>query len=157
MRTAFFWRVSSGWAILLAAVVLAAVGCSLTTEYQRQKGIPSSDTVTRMGEAAWRVEVSGYVTNSRQKVFSALLRRCAEVTSQAGYDYFIVTGGEVRGENDFQPVPLAASVPERSAGGGRSGGSRVSQRYHGTALFKAFKGKKPADNPLAFDAREFLP
>jgi hypothetical protein len=157
MRTTLWWRTACGWVILLTAGALAAAGCSLTTAYQKEKGTPSSETVTRMGEAAWRIDLSGYVTNSRQKVLSTLLRRCAEVTSRAGYDYFIVTGGEVYGENDPQPAPLATYAPESSAPGGQEGSLRVNQRYNGTALFQAFKGKKPADNPLAFDAREFLP
>ena len=157
MRTTLWWRTASGWAILLTAAVLSAAACSLTTAYQKEKGTPSSDTVTRMGEAAWRIELSGYVTNSRQKVLSTLLRRCAEVTSRAGYDYFIVTGGEVYGENDPQPAPLATYAPEGSPAGRQEGALRVNQRYNGTALFQAFRGKKPEDNPLAFYAREFLP
>ncbi len=157
MRTTVWWGTASGYAILLVWAALAAAGCSLTTAYQKEKGTPSSDTVTRMGEAAWRIDLSGYVTNSRQKVLSTLLHRCAEVTAQAGYDYFVITGGEVYGENDPQPAPLATYAPEGSAGGRQEGALRVSQRYNGTALFQAFKGKKPADNPLAFDAREFLP
>ena len=157
MRSTLVWRFASGWAFLLTALAFAAAGCSFTTEYQRQKGTPSSDTITRMGESAWRIELSGYVTNSRQNVLSMLMRRCAEVTVQAGYDYFVVTGGEVVGENDPQPSPLSTYAPQGSAAGGDGGPVRVSQRYHGTAIFQAFKGKKPADNPLAFDAREFLP
>lgn len=157
MRTTHLWNTAAGSAILLVWAALAAGGCSLTTAYQKEKGTPSSDTVARMGEAAWRIDLSGYVTNSRQEVLSTLLRRCAEVTSQAGYDYFLVTGGEVTGENDPQPAPLATYAPEGPAAGRQEGALRVSQRYNGTALFRAFKGKKPADNPLPFDAREFLP
>ena len=150
-------RSASGWAILLTVTVLAAAGCSLPTAFQRERGTPSTDIVTRLGESAWRIELSGYVTNSRQMVLSTLLRRCAEVASQAGYDYFILTGGEVYGENDPQSMPLATYAPESTAEGRTEGALRISQRYHGTALFRAFKGEKPADNPLAFDVREFLP
>jgi hypothetical protein len=35
------------------------------------------------------------------------------------------------------------------------GSARLSQRYSGSVLFQVFKGEKPPDNPLAFDAREF--
>ena len=157
MRRSLLWSAAAGWAILLTATVISAAGCSLATAYQKEKGTPSSDTVTRMGDAAWRIDLSGYVTNSRQKVTSTLLRRCAEVTVQARYDYFIVTGGEVSGENDPQPAPLSTYTPESSAPGGQGGSLRINQRYNGTALFQAFKGKKPEGNPLAFDAREFLP
>ncbi len=157
MRMRLFRRGAPGWAILPLAAAFLAAGCSLTTAYQKEKGTPSSDIVTRMGEAAWRIELTGYLTTSRQKVLSTLLRRCAEVTVQAGYDYFVITGGEVVGENDPQPAPLSTYSPEGSAGVRDGGALRVSQRYHGTALFQAFKGRKPADNPLAFDAREFLP
>jgi|GEM_PF-6821071 len=119
MRRSLLWSAAAGWAILLTATVISAAGCSLATAYQKEKGTPSSDTVTRMGEAAWRIDLSGYVTNSRQEVLATLIRRCAEVTSQAGYDYFIVTGGEVYGENDPQPAPLATYAPEGSPAGTR--------------------------------------
>ena len=157
MRTPFFLRAAFGWVLLLTTAALVPAGCSLSTAFQRERGTPSTDIVTRLGESAWRIELSGYVTNSRQEVLTTLLRRCAEVTSQAGYDYFILTGGEVYGENDPQSMPLATYAPESSAEGRTEGALRINQRYNGTALFRAFEGEKPADNPLAFEVREFLP
>ena len=157
MRTPFFLRAAFGWVLLLTTAALVPAGCSLPAVFQRERGTPSTDIVTRLGESAWRIELSGYVTNSRQEVLTTLLRRCAEVTSQAGYDYFILTGGEVYGENDPQSMPLATYAPESSAEGRTEGALRINQRYNGTALFRAFEGEKPADNPLAFEVREFLP
>lgn len=156
MRDSSLWRTVPVWAILLITAVLAAAGCSFPTAYQREKGTPAVDTVTRLGDAAWRIDMSGYVTNSRRKVTSALLRRCAEVTVQAGYDYFVVTGGQVSGENEPQPVPLATYSLEGPPTPTQEGALRISRRYSGTALFQAFKGQKPEDDPLAFDARELL-
>lgn len=100
MRDSSLWRTVPVWAILLITAVLAAAGCSFPTAYQREKGTPAVDTVTRLGDAAWRIDMSGYVT--------------------------------------------------------QEGALRISRRYSGTALFQAFKGQKPEDDPLAFDARELL-
>ena len=75
------------------------------------------------------------------------------VTLENGYDYFIVSGGEVRGENEIQSTPFAGSSPESPSGSLAEGSAGLTQRYSGSVLFQVFKGETPPDNPLAFDAR----
>ncbi|MGA6993705.1 MAG: hypothetical protein WBX50_07390 [Candidatus Deferrimicrobiaceae bacterium] len=143
---------------VLTAVVTLSLGvclsaCSLTPPFRKEAGPPTSHTVTRIGETAYRIDLQGLASTSRHGVTSHLLKTAASVTLKEGYDYFIVSGGEVRGENEMQSTPFAGSSPESPSGSLAEGTARLSQRYSGSVLFHIFKGKKPPDNPLAFDAR----
>jgi len=143
--------------ILTAAVTLAMGICLSTCLYpngfRKEAGPPTSHTVTRIGDAAYRIDLQGLASTSRHGVTLHLLKQAASVTLEKGYDYFIVSGGEVRGENEMQSTPFAGSSPESPSGSLAEGTARLSQRYSGSVLFHIFKGEKPPDNPLAFDAR----
>ena len=106
-----------------------------------------------MGDAAYRIDLEGVERTSRQGVITDLLTRAAAVTLEAGCDYFIVSGGEIRAENELQATPFAGSSPESPSASVIESSARLSQRYSGSVLFQVFKGEKPKDNPLAFDAR----
>lgn len=143
--------------ILTAAVTLALgiclSACSLIPAFRKQAGPPTSHIVTRFGDAAYRIDLQGLASTSRQGVISSLLEKAASVTLEAGYDYFLVSGGEVRGENEMQATPFGGSSPESPSGSLAEGSARLSQRYSGSVLFHIFKGEMPPDNPLAFEAR----
>jgi hypothetical protein len=143
--------------ILTAAVTLVLgiclSACSLIPAFRKEAGPPTSHTVTRIGDAAYRIDLQGLASTSRHRVTWHLLERAASVTLEEGCDYFIVSGGEVRGENEMQSTPFAGSSLESPSGSLAEGTARLSQRYSGSVLFHIFKGKKPPDNPLAFDAR----
>ncbi len=138
---------------LALGVCLSA--CSLTPGFRKETGPPTSHTVSRVGDAAYRIDLQGLASTSRHGVTLHLLKRAASVTREEGYDYFIVNGGEVRGENEIQATPFAGSFPESPSGSMVEGSARLSQRYSGSVLFHVFKGEKPPDNPLAFDPTEF--
>lgn len=145
---------------ILTAVVTLALGvylsaCSLTSGFFNDTGPSTSSSLTRVGEAAYRIDLQGLASTSRQGVTSHLLKRAASVTLEEGYDYFIVGGGEVRAENEIRTTPVTGSLPESPSGSMVVGSARTSQRYSGSVLFHVFKGEKPPDNPLAFDPREF--
>ncbi|MGA7105834.1 MAG: hypothetical protein WBX49_10860 [Candidatus Deferrimicrobiaceae bacterium] len=143
--------------ILIFAVTLLLgnwlAACSLTPAFRNETGPPTSHTVTRMGDATYRIDLQGLGSTSRDGVTSYLLKRAASVTLEEGCDYFIVSGGEVRGDNEMQSTPFAGSSPESPSKSLAEGTARLSQRYSGSVLFHIFKGEKPKDNPLAFDAR----
>jgi len=143
--------------ILTAAVTLALgvclSACSLIPGFRKETGPPTSSSLTQVGDTAYRVDLQGLASTSRHGVTSNLLKRAASVTLNEGYDYFIVSGGEVRGENEMASTPFAGSFPESPSGSMVEGSARLSQRYSGSVLFHVFKGEKPPDNPLAFDAR----
>jgi hypothetical protein len=143
---------------ILTAAVTLAIGaslsaCSLTSWFRKEPPPQASYDVARVGDATYRIDLQGLESTSRHGVTLNLLRRAASVTLEEGYDYFIVSGGEVRGENEVRPVPFAGSYPESPSGSLAEGAAGLSQRYSGSVLFHIFKGEKPPDNPLAFDAR----
>ena len=145
--------------ILTSAVTLALgvclSACSLTSWFGKETGPPTSHTVTRVGDTAYRIDLQGLASTNRRVVTLHLLKGAASVAQEKGYDYFIVSGGEVRGENEIQATPVAGSSPESPSRSMVEGSARLSQRYSGSVLFHVFKGEKPPDNPLAFDVREF--
>lgn len=145
---------------IITAAVTLAIGvslsaCSLSSWFRKETGPPTSSSLTWVGDAAYRIDLQGLASATPQGVRLHLLKRAASVTLEKGYDYFIVSGGEVRGENEVRPVPLAGLYPESPSGSLAEGSAGLSQRYSGSVLFHVFKGEKPPDNPLAFDAREF--
>lgn len=146
-------RIRSAAASFALAVCLSA--CLYPDGFRKEAGPPTSHTVTRMGDAAYRIDLQGLASTSRQGVTLHLLKQAASVTREQGYDYFIVSGGEVRGDNEMQSTPFAGSSPESPSGSLAEGSARLSQRYSGSVLFHIFKGEKPPDNPLAFYATDF--
>ena len=141
------------WVAGTLAVTACLSACSLSHGFRKKSGPPASHTLTRMGDAAYRIDFEGLERTSRQGVITDLLTRAAAVTLEAGCDYFIVSGGEVRGENEMQATPFGGSSPESPSGSLAEGSARLSQRYSGSVLFHIFKGEMPPDNPLAFEAR----
>jgi hypothetical protein len=152
MRTKRFLPVA---ATLALAVCLS--GCILITWFQKDPAPTSSQSVTRMGDTVYRIDLQGFESTGRHKMTSSLLKSAAAVTLQAGYDYFIVSGGEVREENEIQATPAARTFLDSPGGSLVDSSARVSQRYFGSVLFHVYKGEKPPDNPLAFDAHSLSP
>lgn len=146
---------------ILTAIITLALGvwstaCSFTTGYQKETGPPTSYSLTRMGDAVYRVDLQGLESTTKQGVTLELLKRAAQVTKKEDGNYFIVTGGEVLGDNEIRATPFAGLFPESPSGSQGEGTARVTQRYAGSVIFRIFKGEKPADNPLAFDVAEFI-
>jgi hypothetical protein len=142
-------------ATLALAVCLSA--CILVTWFHTDTALTSSKSVTRMGDTVYRIDLQGLESTSRHEMTSNLLKSAAAVTLEAGYDYFIVSGGEVREENEMQATPAARIFLVSPGGPLVDSSARVSQRYFGSVLFHVYKGEKPLDNPLSFDAHSFSP
>ena len=108
-----------------------------------------------------------------------VLLRCAEVTAEAGYDYFVIV--EASDTSKSAPIVMPGSSTSYTTGGasgyastygnmtyGSTTGSATTQttstpgyafniRLPGsTVTIKAFHGKKPDDNPMTYDAREVM-
>ena len=142
----------------LTAIATLSLGfflsaCSYISAFRKEAAPQASYDVTQIGDATYRIDLQGLESTSRNGVTSHLLERAASITLKEGCDYFIVSGGEVRGENEMQATPFAGSTPESPSGSLAEGTARLSQRYYGSVLFHIFKGEMPAGNPLAFDAR----
>jgi hypothetical protein len=122
---------------LVAVAALALAACA--TPYQKM-GFRGGYEDTRVDETTFIVEFSGNAFVSRGTVDTYIHYRCAELTLEAGYDYFVVlkdvAGGGMYGTASYGSV----SVSEKPAS---------------TVHIKIFKGKKP-DDPYAYDAREII-
>lgn len=109
----------------------------------------------------YRVWFAGNSATPRETVEDYVLYRAAEVTLENGYDYFVLsdrsTGGQDR---DAGRVGVGvggirfggSSAVSIGLGTGMGVGSNA--KYYGQADATLMKGKKPADNPSAYDARE---
>jgi hypothetical protein len=94
-----------------------------------------------------------------------LLYRCAEVTRQYGFDYFIIRNGETEAATGY--ISNYSSTTNASAVGAGtyalgsaqtySSGSSMPIRKYGTeATIHMFAGTKPPGDSNAYDARETI-
>jgi len=146
--------------IALAAAIAAvlACACATLTPYQPARN-GEGYSEQRLESNRYRVAFAGNSATSRQTVENYLLYRAAELTLDNGYDYFELSGGAIERE--------ARSASGLSFGfGGFSFGSNAAfgvgvgtstaegPAYHDEADVVMFHGRKPDDDPVAFDAHE---
>ncbi len=146
--------------VALSLLVFSLVGCS--TPYQR-KGFTGGFSDSRIDASTFLVEFKGNGATSQQTVQTYLLYRCAELTAEAGYDYFILAGADTGAEHLSIAMPGHYSgTTTGSAGFATTTGTYTPgpvlpvTKFNASAIIKAFHGEKPADNPAAFNAREVL-
>ena len=115
---------SEWFAYLTVALLLA--GCA-TTQYE-PLAESRGDLVTQLKEDTYRVEYRVNPFTSQEVLDEFLLRRCADITLQQGYDYFAMT-------EKFIILSYHRST---------------------SVTLKMFKGQKPAGVSLYYDAKEEL-
>ena len=125
----------------------------------------------RIDSNAFLVAFRANAYTPQEAVESYLLRRCAEVTVGADYDYFVII--QSKAIDRSVPVMMPGSSTSYSQGsanlyGNTAYGSATTTTSYtpggvfnmrlpgSSAMIKTFHGKKPQDNPMAFDAREIL-
>lgn len=152
--------------ILIAAASLAA--CVGPTPYQ-----PRADeggfAETKIETNRYRVVFAGNSQTSREVVETYLLHRAAEVTLEAGGDWFEIVGQDT--EIDRKIVSTGHLFPgpflfsrhrRRGFGYGFAGAgfgtvsSRAVDRYDAHAEIIVHRGEKPAERAEAYDAREVV-
>ena len=152
----------------LASGFLALIGCA--TNYQAA-GLSGGYSDVRIDANTFRVDFHGNAYTSRQTVETHLLRRCAELTAQAGYDYFIVMGANTEALQNAYTTPSSYNATTTghanvigntvygsadTTGTFRPGQTFVYTRYGASTTIKVFRGEKPVNNPNAYYAREVL-
>jgi len=157
------------FAAVAALGVLAA--CAHPTPYQPAATETGEGyTTQRIESNRFRISFRGNSVTSRQTVDTYMLYRCAEVTLENGYDYFVIvnkdvdknTGYENYGDDlawgwgggwgwrhGFGPGP-------GPWGGGGFDYSRPINSYDAIADIVLYRGPKPANNPYAYDARDVM-
>jgi hypothetical protein len=144
----------------LVSGFLVFVGCA--TGYHG-RGFTGGYSDVRLDANTFRVDFRGNALTSRQTVETHLLRRCAELTAEAGYDYFIVMDSNTEAREQartrrgsFEGTTTFYGNSATTSGTYRPGTTFVYTRYGASAVIKAFKGEKPANNAYAYNAREVL-
>jgi hypothetical protein len=149
---------------LIIFLILLEAGCA--TPYQ-SRGLTGGYSDQQIDENTFNVEYQGNGYTRRQKVEMALLRRCAELTLEHGFDYFIIIDKDSDTKQATVTTPGTynstsnATIYGNGVYGTSSGTYNPGQTIHitkhgATATIKAFKGDKPADNFSAYNAHDLI-
>lgn len=162
MRTVF--RTFRHFAAVTCLAVVAA--CAHPTPYQPATSENGEGyTTQRIEQNRFRISFRGNSVTSRQTVDTYMLYRAAEVTLQNGNDYFIIVNKDVDKNTGYENYgdDLAwgwgGGWGWRHHGFGGGGGfdySRPINTYDALADIVLYRGKKPDNNPYAYDAREVV-
>lgn len=99
------------FAIAVSSGSMLAACTTVSSYHARTEPLGSGYSEEQIGEARWRVEFTGGVGDTREEVESSLLRRAAELTTAAGYNWFIASSSEVESETE---VVVEAQRPRES-------------------------------------------
>lgn len=162
--------------VRLVCLTLLVAGCA--TGYGK-KGWRFGYSDHQIDQNTFVVSFDANAYTPQPKLQTYVLLRCAEVASEAGFDYFIIVEASDTGKSI--PIVMPGSSTSYTTGGtsgyastygnmtyGSASGSATTRttstpgyafnvRLPGsTVMIKAFHGKKPDDSPTAYDAREVI-
>lgn len=154
------------------ALVLALAACAGQTPYQ-PRGSEGGYSEQQVEANRFRVTFAGNTATPREVVENYLLYRAAELTVEQGYDWFDMAGRNTRENTQtvtYTDPPTGYYVPvTRYYGPGdyrtylvwqpMFGGSverNTYQRFTASGEILLHHGQKPADDTLAFDARQVM-
>lgn len=156
--------------VLLFALALLATSCVCATTYQAA-GFTGGYEDARLDETTYLVSFRGNGYTSRERVETLLLYRCAELTQQAGLDYFVLISDEsIANESEVQTPGhyTSRTTGSASAYGNTAHGSSTTRgtyrpgqtihytKYKSTARMRVFKGEKPPLDANAYTAAEVI-
>ncbi len=156
------------WTLFLIGMALLLNACA--TMYQ-PVGFTGGYSHVQIDANTYRVSFRGNGYTSRDLVETYLMYRCAELTAEAGHDYFVIVGGGTDARHGLVTTPgtyKSTTTGSAMALGNTAYGSATTTgtytpgqtfiitKQSGAAIIKVFKGEKPSDNPSAFVAREVL-
>lgn len=137
-------RSGASLGLLLGLFVVA--GCA--TPYQ-PRGSSGGYAHTRLDTTVLRVEFDGNEVTPRDTVITYLLYRCAELSVEDGYDYFVIT--------EFVSRPTFRFIIEAAHGDRLAEKDSLSHiEWGATAIIRGFKGERPAADRARFDPKELL-
>lgn len=156
---------------------LAITACATPTPYQplaKSSEISGGYSDQQISSDRYRITFEGNDVTERDTVERYLLYHAAEVTLRDGYDYFLLTNRrtDTQARTFIDPDPMFGAWQPQwyYAGRGRYGGfgpyspfwgpgygryeTTEIRRYKANAEILMLRGKKPAGDPAAFDARD---
>ncbi|WP_182977785.1 CC0125/CC1285 family lipoprotein [Gluconacetobacter asukensis] len=155
----------------IAAIALLGLvaACTNPTPYQPATEEGEGYTTQQIETNRFRVSFQGNSVTSRQTVDTYMLYRCAEVTLENGYNYFVIvnravdknTAYEGYGDNLAWGWGGGWGWRHGGAGFGPWGGTGMNytepvNSYDAIADIVLYRGTKPANDPYAYDAREVV-
>lgn len=111
-----------GLIVLGMVVVIVFIGCP--TRYQKT-GATGGYSDARIDANTFLVEFHGNGFTSRQTVETYLLYRCAEVTVEAGYDFFVIVGGGVETNDSTNTTTTPGHFASSTSGTATTSGSAM--------------------------------
>jgi hypothetical protein len=123
--------------VLLCLVAFGLAG-SCATAYQPHS-FTGGYSDQKIDDNTAEVSFRGNGFTAPETVHVYLLRRCAEVTKQNGYDYFVLVDNQQPNEGDTNAF-----------------GAHLNNKYRSVTTIKMFKGSKPASEMNAYDAEQVL-
>lgn len=154
----------------LVMVVLTALLAACATTYH-SSGFTGGYSDAQIDSNTYKVLFKGNGYTSRDRVETYLMYRCAELTAQAGFDYFVILDGSTDTRHNTVTTPgsyTSTTTGSATVYGNTAYGSATTTgtfnpgqtlhitKYGGTALIKVFKGDKPPDDLRAFVAKEVI-
>jgi len=155
---------------LIATFSLVIFLTACATSYQ-PKGFMGGYRDSRLDSNTVRVSFYGNRYTSRETVENGMLYRCAEVTQQDGYDYFIIAGGDTTPSYSSYTTPgtynqytntnlnvygHSGYASSSTYGYYQPGRTITTRKFSSTVIIKMFNGKKPPQLLNAYDARELM-
>ena len=149
----------------IIAAALGVAACGTPTAYQpASEGLGYSEQPIE--EDRYRVTFAGNTLTPRETVENYLLYRAAEVTVERGYDHFVVVDEEterttiyystVTGFGGYHGIHSFRRGYPFGGGSVGTATARPRDRYTAFANILMRDGRKPSDDPNAYDAREVL-
>lgn len=159
--------------LFAAAAGLLLAACATQTPYQPAAGPGNSYGFQeqRIENNRVRITFRGNTLTNRETVETYLLYRAAEVTTQSGFDYFIVANRDTEEHSRLQGVggpsprfgfdywyfsPRRGWSPWYDPFWAQPQDYREVTRYEAVAEIAMFDGAKPANDPNAFDASDVM-
>lgn len=157
-----------GKAVAGVALAVCLAGCATT---YHPAGFSGGYEDSRLDETTYLVSFRGNGHASRERVESFLLYRCAELTAEAGYDYFVLITSESAARHSEINTPgqyASTTTGSISTFGGSATGSATTRgsytpgqrievtRYKSSAQMRMFRGAKPSNDEGAYTAKEVL-
>lgn len=164
-------------AAVLAVATLALSACATATPYgPAGQGTRYGYSEQRVDADRFRVSFAGNSVTSREQVEMSLLLRAAELTVESGHDWFATVNRATDRDVRYQAVRDPFYYDRYSPFWGPSWryyrrglwspwaydpfgpdmDYREIDRFEATAEIVMGRGRKPADDPNAFDAREVI-
>lgn len=144
--------------LIFPLLSLSLVACATTTPYQPlQKGEGYAEQ--KIESNRYRVTFNGNFRTNKQTVENYMLYRAAELTLSNGGTYFVVadrnTDADTRYTQTYSGVAGDVFATRGLFGVGVGVSNAIpNTEYQAQADILIYKGKKPENNPRAYDARE---